>query len=413
MCDEVESYIKALLRQQKVHICVEGPVQCGKTTAILNALKASGRKFAHLTVVEIYGNPILSPASIVEKCITDGQIIFLDDVETLFPASNSCDFHFLNRILTKKPNIIAACRSEHDVHPFLMRYLQSFIRMEQRRSSRNEHSAPKISFDDIGGSARAKDLVLMMASWSVTNAERVKNWGLTAPSGAMLYGPPGTGKTLLAKAAANACNCSFFSVAIPDLLRCEVGESEKRLSKVFEVARADAPSIVFIDEIQALFGRRDEQKSDDNRLVVQLIAQLDINAKHGSVFCLAATNALEAVDKALLQPGRFEEVIEMGMATPTERKEIITIALKDVKHTEDVDANLDTVNDMMNGMTASEIVGLVQKAAIRALIDHRDSVSLQDLQTEIQAEIFKRSTVGNGLRISGADAAKSFAGFKF
>jgi transitional endoplasmic reticulum ATPase len=108
--------------------------------------------------------------------------------------------------------------------------------------------------------------------------------------------------------------------------------------------------------------------------VVQLIAQLDINAKHGSVFCLAATNALEAVDKALLQPGRFEEVIEMGMATPDERKEIIEIALKDVKHAEDVETNMDTINRMMDGMTASEIVGLVQKAAIQALIDHRDKV---------------------------------------
>ena len=386
----METFLRKLARGKKVRVIVEGPAQCGKTTTILSALKSAGIEFVHLTVVDLYGDPVLSPASIVEKHVTDGKLVFLDDIETIFP-SRDVDFHFLNRFLAKKPRVIAACRSSNEVHPFVTRYLRTFLKMEQRKSDKRDLVCPNVSFDDIGGSAKAKDLVLLMASWSVTNAERVRKWGLTAPSGAILYGPPGTGKTLLAKAAANACHCAFFSVAIPDLLRCEVGESEKRLTKIFEVARAHAPSIVFIDEIQALFGKRDEQKNDSNRLVVQLIAQLDLNAKHGSVFCLAATNALEAVDKALLQPGRFEEVIEMGYPTEEERGEILRIALKSVKCEEDVHARVKELAGMTTGMTASDIVGICQKAAISALLEERKEIAFNDLKVQIEADIFKRA----------------------
>ena len=383
----MERILLDLFKKEKVRILIEGPALCGKSETILNALGKSGRDFVHLTIGEMFGSPILSPASIVEQYITDKKILFIDDMETIFPSSD-VDFHFLNRVLSRKPNIIAACRSSHDVHPFIARYLSSHLKMEQRRSDKRGDAAPNISFDDIGGSAKAKDLVLLMASWAVTNAERIKKWGLTSPSGAILYGPPGTGKTLMAKAAANACHCSFFSVAIPDLLRCEVGESEKRLTKVFETARADAPSIVFIDEIQALFGKRDEQKTDSNRLVVQLISQLDLNAKHGSVFCLAATNALEAVDKALLQPGRFEEVIEMGLPDEQERKEILLIALRSITH--HVDDRIQDLAGMTTGMTASDIVGICQKAAIRALMDHKHAVEFNHIKIEIENDIFRR-----------------------
>jgi transitional endoplasmic reticulum ATPase len=198
------------------------------------------------------------------------------------------------------------------------------------------------------------------------------------------------GKTLLAKAAANACNCAFFSVAIPDLLRCEVGESEKRLTRLFETARTSAPSIVFIDEVQALFGKRDELKGDANRLVVQLIAQMDQNVKHGRIFSLAATNAIEAVDPALLQPGRFEEIIEMGLPNLEEREDILRIAMGKLRHSEDVESRLPELAKMTERSTPSEITGLSQRAAIRALMEQREMVEFGDLRAEIDLYIFKR-----------------------
>ncbi|KAH0786641.1 ATPase, AAA family protein [Histomonas meleagridis] len=277
--------------------------------------------------------------------------------------------------------------------------------MIQPPTKENTNLIPKITFEDIGGATRAKELVLMMTSWCVTNSEKVSNWGLTSPSGAILYGPPGTGKTLLAKAAANSCHCRFYSIAIPDLLRCEVGESEKRLTRVFECARADSPSIVFIDEIQALFGRRNERRADSNRLVVHLIAQLDLNAKHGAVFCLAATNALEAVDPALLQPGRFEEIIEISYPSKEDRKSVFGIAMKEIKHENNVEDNLEMLADMTDGFTASDITGVCQKAAITALMNGKEMVCFDDVRNEIQNTplIQFRVRVSQLIKITGAN----------
>ncbi|KAK8887280.1 hypothetical protein M9Y10_038318 [Tritrichomonas musculus] len=395
----LKSSILALIEQNKIRILVEGPPLCGKTSMILSALEESKKKFVHLTVNELFCNPSVSPASVAVSHISDDNIIFIDDIENIFPA-REVDFTFMHRVLSKKPKLIAACRSSSEVNPFITRYLNQYFKMDQPPTPEEERltNIPNISFSDIGGASRAKELVLMMASWCVTNAEKVKDWGLKAPSGAILFGPPGTGKTLLAKAAANACKCRFFSIAIPDLLRCEVGESEKRLTQVFEKARADFPSIIFIDEIQALFGRRHERRSESNRLVVQLIAQLDLNSRHGSVVCLAATNALEAVDAALLQPGRFEEVIEIGLPNQEERKEIFSIALKSLKHNINNNEEEDQINKlstMTNGMSASDIVGICQKAGISTLMDGRNVISFDDIKKEIESDAFKRAKSGS------------------
>ena len=388
----IREALQSIIGQKKIRVIVEGPPLCGKTTLILNVLKESGKKFVHLTVNDLYSNPSVSPASIATNHIANDEIIFIDDVEAIFPE-NDVDYNFMYRFLSSKPKLIAACRSKADVNVFVLRYLNMYFRMEQPPSPKDQklEGVPNVTFSDIGGAARAKDLVLMMASWCVVNAEKVKSWGLKAPSGAMLFGPPGTGKTLLAKAAANACNCKFFSIAIPDLLRCEVGESEKRLTTIFERARADFPSIIFIDEIQALFGRRYERRVDSNRLVVQLIAQLDLNSKHGSVFCLAATNALEAVDPALLQPGRFEEIIEIGMPTNEERLEILDVALKSLKHSISDVSQKEKLSQMMNDMTASDIVGICQKSGISALMSGKDHIDFEDIQKEIEGDIFMRA----------------------
>jgi ATP-dependent 26S proteasome regulatory subunit len=387
--EAVIANLPKLLHVSKVRILIEGPAQCGKTYSILAALKSTPRRYFHLTVLSLYSNPVVSPASIAERHITAQELLFLDDAETIFPARD-IDFAFLDRFLSRKPNVIAACRSVDNVHPFLVRYLNVSLKMIPRFSGVRSR-VPTVTFADIGGCSAAKQALLLAASWCVSNDAKVRSWGLEAASGAILYGPPGTGKTLLAKAAAHACQCSFFSVAIPDLLRCEVGESEKQLTRLFELARVHVPAIVFIDEVQALFGKRDEQKGDANRLVVQLIAQLDQNVKQGKVFSLAATNALDAVDRALLQPGRFEEIIEMGLPTLVERDEILRIALAKLRHEAEIDDRLSELAKITDRSTASEIVGLSQKAAMRALMGGRNLVAFADLKSEIDAYIFKRA----------------------
>ncbi|EAY23071.1 ATPase, AAA family protein [Trichomonas vaginalis G3] len=396
---EILTYLTGLFKEPKVRILVEGPTLCGKTTTILKALESSGRQYIHLTVAQLFIDPNVQTMSILDKFITNGYLIFLDDIDTIFPLKDP-DFVLIQRFFSRKPNVIAATRDKNEIHPFASRYFRDVFIMEQPPTKLQSENIAHVTFDDIGGAQKAKDTVMMMASWSVLNAKKISSWGLKPPSGAILYGPPGTGKTLLAKAAANACHCSFFSIAIPDLLRCLVGESEKRLTRTFEIARANAPSIVFIDEVQALFGRRAERRGDSNRLVVQLLAQLDLSSKNGTVFCLAATNAIEAVDPALLQPGRFEEVIEVSLPSLEDREDIVRVVCQKIKHENDVDENRNEIARLTEGMTASDINGICQKAAIAAMMDGRDKLALEDIKNEIKNEAFKRFRTGKKISVA-------------
>ena len=180
----IREALQSIIGQKKIRVIVEGPPLCGKTTLILNVLKESGKKFVHLTVNDLYSNPSVSPASIATNHIANDEIIFIDDVEAIFPE-NDVDYNFMYRFLSSKPKLIAACRSKADVNVFVLRYLNMYFRMEQPPSPKDQklEGVPNVTFSDIGGAARAKDLVLMMASWCVVNAEKVKSWGLKAPSG--------------------------------------------------------------------------------------------------------------------------------------------------------------------------------------------------------------------------------------
>ena len=382
----IHNYIICLIQEKKIRILIEGPPLCGKTTTILEALQESQVPFISISPSDLYSIPSLSPISILERYIATGNLIFLDDFDTIFSESD-IDFGFLQRFLSRKPKIIAACRQKSNIHPLALRYFTDIFKMEVP-AVQNDSISSSVSFSDIGGAKLAKDLIRLMASWCVTNAAKVLEWGLIAPSGALLYGPPGTGKTLLAKAAATECGCHFLSIAIPDLLRCLVGESEKRLVNFFEKARASSPSIIFIDEVQALFGRRGEGKNDSNRLVVTLLNQLDLCAKHGQVFSLAATNAINAVDPALLQPGRFEEVIEVGLPDDASRAEIIKIALKQINKENQFKNDIEKLVKMTANLSASDIVGLCQRAGLKALMHERE-ITLKDIKDETIGETIK------------------------
>lgn len=398
--EEISSYLRTLLVAPKVRVLVEGPPLCGKTETINRVLSEIGEKSVYLSAAQLFSDPNVQTMSIFDKFITNEYLIFLDDIETIFPNDDP-DFVVLQRFISKKPKVVAACRNLEEIHPFARRYFKDTLIMEQPPSNgKSTGGAQNVTFDDIGGNDKAKETVKMMASWAVENSKKIQEWGLKAPSGAILYGPPGTGKTMLAKAAANACKCKFFSIAIPDLLRCEVGESEKRLTRTFETARADAPSIVFIDEVQALFGKRSESRTDSNRLVVQLLAQLDISSKHGSVICLAATNAIDSVDTALLQPGRFEEIIEVGLPQEKERAEIVRVCAKKIPHDEVIEKNPEEIAKITRGMTASDINGIIQKATINAMMEGREILSINDVKDEIQKQAFKRFKTGEKIVLS-------------
>lgn len=382
-----------MIKRIKIRVLIEGPYKSGKTSVVYSVLKNNRRRFIKLSVLDLFSDPVVQTVFLLEKYIRNDFLIFLDDIDAIFPKKD-VDYNIVESFLRKKPNVIATTRSIKDVNPLIVRYFSDVFKMEQPPSDKSYINVENISFENIGGLDVAKQSINLFASWCINNYTRINEWNIRPPSGAILFGPPGTGKTLLAKAAANECKCHFFSITIPDLLRCEVGESEKQLTRIFEEARANAPSMIFIDEIQALFGERADMKGDNNRLVVHLLAQLEIPSKRGPLFCLAATNSLKSVDKALLQPGRFEELINISFPNKSDREEIFRVSLQKIRHSDDINQNLSFLSTRTDGLSASDINGICQKAAILSLINDRDYVTLEDLNSSIKENSGTRIRTG-------------------
>jgi transitional endoplasmic reticulum ATPase len=188
------------------------------------------------------------------------------------------------------------------------------------------------SWDDIGGLAYVKNMLTEGVEWPLRFPEIYANAKVEAPRGVLLSGPPGSGKTLIARALVNQCEANFISIKGPELLSKWVGESEKGIREVFRRAKQAAPCIVFFDELDALAPRRGQGGGDGNvgdRVIAQLLTEMDgIEGREG-VIVLAATNRPELIDTALLRPGRFDLIVELQLPDEEERKAIFDVHLKD------------------------------------------------------------------------------------
>ncbi|MFB6165439.1 MAG: CDC48 family AAA ATPase [Haloarculaceae archaeon] len=225
--------------------------------------------------------------------------------------------------------------------------------------------SPEVTFDDVGGLAAAKAKLREAVEWPLTYRALFDATDTEPPSGILLYGPPGTGKTLLARALAGETDVNFIHVAGPELLDKYVGESEKAVREVFDRARQAAPSIVFFDEIDAVAGRRGEGHEATERVVSQLLTELDGLAENPSLVVVAATNRIDALDPALLRPGRLEEHVEVPEPDAAARREILAVHARDKPLAEDVD--LDDLASETEGYTGAELAALVREASMRAI----------------------------------------------
>ena len=162
--------------------------------------------------------------------------------------------------------------------------------------------------------------------------------GIDPPKGVLLFGPPGTGKTLIAKAVANESGAAFYSIQGPEIMSKFYGESEARLREVFEEAEQNAPSIIFIDEIDSIASKRDETQGEvERRVVAQLLTLMDGLKSRGKVIVIGATNRVDAVDPALRRPGRFDRELEIGVPDRDGRKEIMQIHTRSMPLADDFD----------------------------------------------------------------------------
>ncbi len=252
---------------------------------------------------------------------------------------------------------------------------------------------PAVSYDDVGGLDEAKATLRQAIEWPLSYGPLFEAADTDPPSGILLYGPPGTGKTLLARAVASESGVNFIHVNGPEIMDRYVGESEKAVREVFDRARQTAPAIVFLDEIDAIASERGPGSHEvTERVVSQLLAELDGLAENPQLIAVAATNRKGALDPALLRPGRFEEHVLVPDPDRDARREILGIHTRGKPLGEDVD--LDDLADRTDGFTGADVDSLVRSASLRAIQEVADEVSPAEAadragDVEIRAEHFE------------------------
>jgi len=253
-----------------------------------------------------------------------------------------------------------------------------------------EGIAPSITYEDIGGIKGQVSRVREMIELPLRHPELFRRLGVEAPKGVLLHGPPGTGKTLLAKAIANETNASYYTIGGPEIMSKYYGESEEKLRNVFKQAEQNAPSIIFIDEIDSIAPNRDEVSGEvERRIVAQLLSLMDGMSSRGKVVVIGATNRVNAIDPALRRPGRFDREIEIGVPDKEGRFEILQIHTRGMPLSKDVD--LEKLASISHGFVGADLHALAKEAAMRSL---RKVLPEIDLATEsIPSETLKKIVV--------------------
>jgi transitional endoplasmic reticulum ATPase len=245
---------------------------------------------------------------------------------------------------------------------------------------------PDVTYADVGGLDAVKRELARAVEWPLTYSVMFERLRTEAPRGILLYGPPGTGKTLLAKAVANESNVNFISVKGPELLDKFVGESERAVREVFHRARQNAPTIVFFDELDALAPERGRSFDSrvTERVVSQLLTELDGIEDLRNVLIIGATNRPDIVDRALLRPGRFEKVIHVPTPDAEARRAIFDVHTRGVPLADDID--LDELADRTEGYTGSDIEAIVREASMLAMDEVIGSL-VEDVSADEIAEL--------------------------
>jgi transitional endoplasmic reticulum ATPase len=226
---------------------------------------------------------------------------------------------------------------------------------------------PDVHWTDIGGLESVKQQMKEAIEWPLKYPESYKRVGIKPSTGVLLYGAPGTGKTLIAKAVANESDANFIAVRGPELISKWVGESERGIRKVFKRARQVAPTIIFFDEIDAIAGSRGEEVGTKvtERIVNQLLSEMDGIEKLDKVIVIAATNRPDILDSALLRPGRFDSIVKIPMPSKEERFEILKVHTREMPLADGVD--LEKIAEETKDYSGADIAALAKEAGMNAI----------------------------------------------
>eukprot|EP00804_Cyclotella_cryptica_P009958 CCRYP_015401-RB/>CCRYP_015401-RB protein AED:0.06 eAED:0.06 QI:124/0.75/0.6/1/0.75/0.6/5/200/1001 len=234
-------------------------------------------------------------------------------------------------------------------------------------------TAPDVSWSDIGALADIREELTLSVLEPIAHPEKFEALGLPLPAGVLLYGPPGCGKTLLAKAIANESGANFISVKGPELLDKYVGESERSVRVVFERARSSSPCIIFFDELDSLCPKRGSDGGGgggvSERVVNQLLTEMDGLDSRRSVFVIAATNRPELIDPAMLRPGRLDKLLYVPLPSPNDRLSILRALSKKINLASDVDLESIALDPHANGFSGADCAALLREAGLAVLRD--------------------------------------------
>ena len=241
---------------------------------------------------------------------------------------------------------------------------ETAIRIDVRGSSSD--GLGRVSYEDIGGLGGAIQRVREMIELPLRYPEIFGRLGIDPPKGVLLHGPPGCGKTLLARAVANETNASFFAISGPEIVSKYYGESEAKLRQLFEQAKKEAPSIIFLDEIDSIAPKRENTTGEvEKRIVAQLLAIMDGLEARGQITVIAATNLPNVLDPALRRPGRFDREIVIGIPDVQGRREMLEIHTRGMPLSGDI--NLQVLAEITHGFTGADVAALCREAAMAAL----------------------------------------------
>ena len=254
-----------------------------------------------------------------------------------------------------------------------------------------EHDiAQTISYEDIGGIGDQLQKVREMIELPLKHPILFRRLGIDPPRGVLLHGPPGTGKTLIAKAVASETKAHFTSINGPEIISKYYGESEKQLREIFDEAAANAPAIIFIDELDSIAPKREDVTGEvERRVVAQLLTLLDGMGGRDNVVVIGATNRRDAIDQALRRPGRFDRELEIGVPDKNGRGEILGIHTRDMPISDDY--NLEWLLDNTYGFVGADISALVRESAMKALRRYLPEIDLD--QEEISPEVIEKMEV--------------------
>ncbi|MDI6724147.1 MAG: proteasome-activating nucleotidase [Methanobacterium sp.] len=327
----------------------------------VKSLRGEIERFRSPPLVVATVTEVLEDGKLVVKSSTGPHFVIgfsrLFDTESLEPGSrvalNQQTFSIVNVLPSEKDPIITGMEVEEK---------------------------PEVSYEEIGGLEEQVVEIKETVELPLKKPELFTNIGIEPPKGVLLYGPPGTGKTLLAKAVANETNATFIKIVASEFVKKYIGEGARLVRGVFELAKEKAPSIIFIDEIDAIAAKRLKSSTSGDREVqrtlMQLLAEMDGFESRGDVGIVAATNRPDILDPALLRPGRFDRFIEVPIPNEDGRMEILKIHTSSMSLDEEVDIRL--VASLTEGASGADLKAICTEAGMFAIREERSTVTMND-----------------------------------